>query len=92
MLGRSWPSTDDRKGNDMSYTEKAEAALEKAEEWANRDGVVDQKFRMDMVERNLIHAQVYATLAVADRIDWIIGLVFDDARAIHVRDADAVGL
>jgi hypothetical protein len=57
----------------MSYTEKAEGALEKAEEWANRDGVADAKFRMDMIQRNLTHAQVFATLAVADRLDAILG-------------------
>jgi hypothetical protein len=35
-----------------------------------------------------LHLVVLGLALVADRLDTLIGLVFDDARAIHVRRAD----
>jgi hypothetical protein len=65
--------------------ERSLDALDKADFWANKDGPLDRELRDHMIDYHLRLAQIHAQLAVAQGLDKIIGLVFDEGRAIEVR-------
>lgn len=71
--------------NPHQHFETAKAHIARADDWANRDRV-DPEFRPVIVDYNLRLAQIHATLAVAERLDALIGLVFDEGRSIKIDD------
>lgn len=82
MEGHTFTTTD--------HAEEAARYLRRADEIANRDGHLE--FREPLKESFLRFAEIHATLAVAQRLDTIIDLVFDQGRAIRtstVRDGSA---
>lgn len=66
------------------HFEQAADYAGKAEHYANADSIRDHGVRESMVSFNVHMAQVHATIAVAQRLDAIIGLVFDEGRRIGV--------
>lgn len=67
------------------HFEQAARYAERAEDYANRDSV-RREDREAMVSYNVRMAQVHATIAVAQRLDTMIGLVFDEGRLIRIAD------
>jgi hypothetical protein len=64
--------------------EQALTHIDKADEWANKDNV-DPDYRRVAVDYHLRLAQIHATLATAQKLDTLIGLVFDEGRPIYMR-------
>lgn len=70
----------------MQIKDHAETALEhvdKADHWANRDRV-DPEYRPIIVDYHLRLAAIHAQLAVAQRIDTVLGHLEDRSIAVEV--------
>jgi hypothetical protein len=67
----------------MDNYEIALNSVDRADFWANKDNV-DPVYRPIAEDRALRLAQIHATLAVAQKLDKIIELVFDEGRHIQV--------
>lgn len=66
-----------------NHLERAERALQAADDYVNRDNL-EHSERQRLVDYRLRVAQVEATIAVAQRFDYLVGFLFDEGRAVNV--------
>jgi hypothetical protein len=64
--------TDNARGQTVDHATEALRHVEKSDEWANRDGVINEGHRAAMVERHLRLAEIQATLSISQQVNYLM--------------------